>query len=1133
MLRSALAMVIFLVVLVGGSVFGVLALTGQTLRLPMWMVENLELRLNGQLDPRARIDLGAIEVLIDDAWVPRLAVTDIRLSAPNGATLLLLPQARVVFSAQAFAKGELRPSSLRLVGGQIALRRDVLGRLNIDLGTAQDVQMESFAGLLDDIEAAFETQALSALARVDVQALSLTLRDDRSGRVWRVTDGRLSITNRPDVLAADLSVALRGAGTSQGTARITITSEKGTSAARIAATVSQIGASDLAAQATPLGFLSALDAPLSGDIVAELTADGRISKLGATLDIGSGAITPPGPINLPAAPPPVGASIPASALPDSRQSAPIPFERARVGLSYDPARARIQIDDLAVESLTARLQATGHILLVDENGTTLRGDLAGRLPAAFLTQITFSDVRVDPAGLFAVPVTFSQGALDLRLTLDPFRIDLGQLSLTEGDQRVLVSGHAAAARDGWSVALDVALNRIAPERLVALWPVRLVPKTRAWLAANVLKGMLFDVQGGVRLAPGRDPQIALSYEFVDTQVRFLRTLPPIESGSGYSTLIGSTYTIVLDRGTVTPPDGGAIDVAGSVFAIPDITQRPNRAEMDLQTRSSLTATLSLLDQPPFGFMTKADRPVTLGEGQARARTQLSIPLVPRVQLADVDYTVSGTITDFRSDQLVPGRVITADALGLTANPAGMEISGPGNLGQVPFDVTYTQGFGPEARGRARIEGVVTLSDAAARDLDLGLPGDMLSGQGVAQVTIDLQKGVPPRLMLTSDLAGLGLSLPPLGWSKAPGARGTLTVEATLSKPPAVSRVALNAAGLNATGSISLRAGGGLQTARFDRVTLNDWLDAAVTLTGQGRGSAAIAVTGGSIDLRRMPHRGTARGTGGSPFSLQLDQLIVTDSIAFTNFRGEFSPRGGLNGSFTAGVNGDGAVQGTIVAAPNGSAVRIRSDDAGTVMAKAGVFASARGGTLDLQLTPRSDDGVYEGRAEISDIRVRNASVLAELLNAVSVVGILEQLNGQGIVFNNAEVDFVLTPQAIEISRGSAVGASLGVSMAGVYQTGSKRLNVQGVISPVYLLNGIGAVLTRRGEGLLGFSYRLTGTSDDPQIGVNPLSILTPGMFRDIFRRPAPVLGTAGGPAPVQPPEPSRRVTPTERPESDN
>ena len=33
----------------------------------------------------------------------------------------------------------------------------------------------------------------------------------------------------------------------------------------------------------------------------------------------------------------------------------------------------------------------------------------------------------------------------------------------------------------------------------------------------------------------------------------------------------------------------------------------------------------------------------------------------------------------------------------------------------------------------------------------------------------------------------------------------------------------------------------------------------------------------------------------------------------------------------------------------------------------------------------------------------------------------------------------------------------------------------------------------------GFNYTLEGTADDPEVAVNPLSILTPGMFRDLFR----------------------------------
>ena len=90
------------------------------------------------------------------------------------------------------------------------------------------------------------------------------------------------------------------------------------------------------------------------------------------------------------------------------------------------------------------------------------------------------------------------------------------------------------------------------------------------------------------------------------------------------------------------------------------------------------------------------------------------------------------MTGFRSDRLVAGRVVTAPALTVRADPAGMSISGAGHLGKLPFDATYTQGFAPEARGKALIEGQVELSAEAADDLGLGLPAGMVSGRGAAR-----------------------------------------------------------------------------------------------------------------------------------------------------------------------------------------------------------------------------------------------------------------------------------------------------------------------------------------------------------------------------------------------------------------
>ena len=87
---------------------------------------------------------------------------------------------------------------------------------------------------------------------------------------------------------------------------------------------------------------------------------------------------------------------------------------------------------------------------------------------------------------------------------------------------------------------------------------------------------------------------------------------------------------------------------------------------------------------------------------------------------------------------------------------------------------------------------------------------------------------------------------------------------------------------------------------------------------------------------------------------------------------------------------------------------------------------------------------------------------------------------------------------------------MGLSMDGIYGLESGNIQMQGVISPVYLLNGIGSVLTRKGEGVIGFNYNLTGPVSAPKVSVNPLSALTPSIFREIFRRPAPELPQVDG-----------------------
>jgi hypothetical protein len=1062
------------------GLFAGLALSGKQLRLPVWAIVEAEQRINTTLrditGDSTALSIGGAVVVLDENWVPRLRLEDVRLLEANGATFLSLPELRVAFAPAALVQGRLRLRSLRLIGGNMNLRRLPDGHFDVALNlNLKSSPVVGLSRIVPTLVALAGHPALAHLQLVEAQGLSLKIDDRMTGRTWDLGDGRLQISNRAGELAVDFGMSVNGGDTRAASATMTLIAAKADASARLSVAVDRVAAADIASQAAPLAWLGVLDAPISGQISSRLDATGALEALDASLTIDKGALRP------------------------TAETKPVPFEGASLLFGFDPAQERLDLREATVTSKDIALKASGHAYLVG---------VRSQVPQTILAQIQIDDLLIDPEGVLDEPARFDAGALDFRVRLNPFTIDVGQASLTYQDQHLLASGTVSDGPKGWSVAANAELDRITHDRLLALWPPQVVPKTRNWVAENVQDGQVSNVRSGFRLGPDMETRFSLGYDFSGADVRFLKTLPPIEGGRGYSVIEGKSYTMVLEEGHITAKSGGRLDAAGSVFAVADVTQKPAQAQIDVRAVGDLTAALSVLDEKPFEFLTKAKLPIDLGTGRADVVATIRTPLRKGVKIDDVAFDVRGKVTGFASDRLVPERQMRSDRLDLRATQEGLTISGKGWLQDVPFEGRFSKNFGPDFKGISKIDGTAELSPKAAANLGITLPDGLLTGQGTAQVTVGLRQGQSPALALRSNLAGVGMAIPALGWAKPARSTGQLALDVTLSKPAAVDRITLDAAGLQAAGRISLGANGVLKEARFTSVRLGNWLNASAVLTGQGKGNpAALAVTGGVVDLRGLPGATGARGKStGGPIALSLDQLTVAQGLALTAFRGTLTPvAGGISGDFLGRVNGQTGISGTLAPTPNGTAVRIASQDAGAVFSAAKIFPNAQGGVMDLVLNPTGAKGTYDGTMTVRDVRIRKAPAVAELINAISIVGLLDQMNGTGLLFSDAEAVFRLGPRAVQIAKASAEGASMGMSMSGLYVFNGGRLDLQGVVSPVYMLNGIGSIFTRKGEGLFGFNYAIKGTAKSPSVSVNPLSILTPGMFREIFRSRPPEL----------------------------
>ncbi len=926
---SLLVIVLCVAAIAGAAIY----MIRSPLVIPDWLESRIETRLAQDL-PQTRIGFGEMVLIVDEGWRPRIRFQDVSITNPAGAEFAAFREVRASFSIRGLLKGKIQPRDISLSGVVATLRRDRDGRVALSASAGQapaERRAATVPDLIGQLDAAFASPALARLRSVDLRALTLSYTDLRSERAWTADGGRLRLNREGDTLRVSADLAVLGGGASVATLAANYASNLGDTAAQFGVTFDGLPAEDIAVQSPAFAWLRVLRAPISGSVRSSIDAEGVFEPLSATLQIGSGVVQP---------------------TPNAK---PIPFDGLRSYFSYDPGAKLLTFDELSVQSQWV----SGRI----EGEASLGTDLAGKL-STLTAQMRLRDLVANPADIYDAPIAIEGADVDVRVTFNPFHVTLGRMDIKDAETTLNVSGDLGAGPNGWNVALDAGLNEISPQRVLALWPEKGKMKTRKWVAENIFAGRLSNIDVAFRLAPNTAPKTFLSFDFDDAEVRFLRNFPHITGGRGHASLLENRFVVSVDEGQVTPSEGGPVSVGSSAFIMPDVTVKDGPpGVVRLNTTSSVTSILSLLNSDPLNIMDKANLPVDMAQATADLSGTLSFPMKKGADPKLTVYDFTGTLQDVQSDVLVKNRALRADRLSVVASNKEVRIRGRGTVDGVPFEGGWTQPLGvPGASSIVRAD--ITLSPKALDTFNIALPPGTVSGQGQASLAVELAKDKRPRFSLGSDLRGLRLSVPQIGWAKPAAAAGKLAVVGTLGPVPGVDVLEVGGAGLYAKGAVALKDDGTLSRVRFDTLTLRDWLDVPVDLIGQGAGNPVqVVVRGGTLDLRRAEF-GTAKPTGvaGPPLLLSLDRLQITDKIALTGMQGNFDLARGLDGRFSAQLNGGTAVSGRVVPQGGRSAIRLQSSgDAGGVLRSANMLRQAVGGELSLTLLPVGTGGAFDGR----------------------------------------------------------------------------------------------------------------------------------------------------------------------------
>ena len=193
------------------------------------------------------------------------------------------------------------------------------------------------------------------------------------------------------------------------------------------------------------------------------------------------------------------------------------------------------------------------------------------------------------------------------------------------------------------------------------------------------------------------------------------------------------------------------------------------------------------------------------------------------------------------------------------------------------------------------------------------------------------------------------------------------------------------------------------------------------------------------------------------------------------------------------------------------------NDAGTVLRLLGIYSQLAGGAGSLVMTTdRTQD------AETGRLVLRNFAIVDEE-NVVEVLGNHSDSRAaitsrNRLDFRAGQVDFIRRSDRVEVTDAVLAGDTVGGTMRGFIYTDQRRYDLTGTYVPLFGLNNIfqklpilGPLLGGRdGEGLVGVTFAVRGPLDKPQFLVNPLSLLAPGIFREMFEFRARELPPAAG-----------------------
>ena len=879
---------------------------------------------------------------------------------------------------------------------------------------------------------------------------------------------------------------------------------------KLKTSVSDLVPRSIAGTVPELSLLQALDLPVDGEATLELTSDGDIRSAALALALGHGSIKLP-------------------ALPE----APLEVDGGSIKLGYDGVAEKVMLSPSTLSWRGSR---------VTISGVAQADDPKAEHPA-WKYQLRANDGSFAAEEFKVAPVALQEWRASG--SIEPHRgaVELGEFMLRAGGAVISMSGSLVAGAEPASTRLEGTIGPMALDTLKALWPKAVAPGAREWVGERVdrasVQGAKFRFVSGAQMAPEasggtQEHQLSFLMDVADVELRVIDELPPVIAGHVTARIENDSLEVTIpEAGMVLAPDR-QLPLSEGRFTAVDIMSEVPAGEVVFASETNVGNVLDLIGHARPDFLEETGLPRDGIDGKVEAKFKISLPLLADLPDGSVKIDGKGRLYDGRVKKIADSYQVQSASIDFDITEKAAGANGQMLINGVLARLGWQRIFDAPAEKQPPLRLSATLDNTDRNQLGLDI-NNIVQGVVPIEVTIGHDASGEQRVQLHGDLTSADLLLEGVAWRKPPGRPANLQCDIVRGATNKTELRNFKVAGddIAIEGWLAIGADNRLREFHFPDFSLNVVTRMEVEGALDANDVWKVKVRGPTFDGRNffksLFSLGQLTETAppkpkepreGMDVDAEIGTVIGYHEVSLRNVKVKLSKRGDKLVALDARSTLDGGQPLAVVMRQDpGQPRKLYADstDAGQALKLIDFYPNIQGGRVRLEVNMEGKGAAEKtGILWIEQFRILGDPVVSEVFSgADDGRPAIDGGSGRRAKRVTREVfDFTLMKVPFSVGYGQFVmsdsqlrGPMLGASIRGKVDFKMRRVNLGGTYVPLQGLNSalceiplFGQIITGpKCEGISGMTFAIQGSMDRPEVIVNPLSMLAPGIFRDIFQ----------------------------------